>query len=167
MRLTYRAYRILSEDFTHSLQDATDGLQVRLLDRELDQVTRVDVPVSIEVLQRAKTVTVVIDEFPDRVDGPVPSKQNAPQWSLEQSVQGVQHDVRVGIWDSESGKQLVRWRGAAGGRLVSVGKRAELDPEIEGARLRQANSCFLATSLRDVIQRAVVDRTSMQDTKSR
>jgi hypothetical protein len=154
MRLAYRAFRILSEDFTRNLQDATDDLQVRALDRELEQITRVDVPVAIEVLQRAKIVTVVVDEEPPGFVKQVPYKPNEPVLTEEQRVQGAPHDARVGIWDMETGRRLVRWRGTASGRLLSVGKRVELDPEVLGSRVRQSNSCTLAIALRSRIQNA-------------
>lgn len=151
MRLAYRAWRILSDDFTRSLQDASDDLQVRALDRELEQVSKVDVPVAIEVLQRAKTVTIVLDEVPDGVLKPQPIEPGVPILSDEQRVQGVPHEARVGIWDTTTGEVLVRWRGKAQSRLVSVGRRIELAPEIAAAQTRQANSCYLATSLKERI----------------
>lgn len=160
MRLAYRAYRSLSGDFTRSLQDATEELRVRALDRELDQITRVDIPVSIEVLQRAKTVTIVVDEVPAGMERPVPFKPDEPVLSDEQRVQGVAHEARVGIWDSESGKQLVRWRGASAGRVLTVGKRVALDADVEGSRARQSNSCALAASLREAIQSAQARATT-------
>lgn len=148
MRLAYRAWRILSDDFTRTLQDATDELEVRALDRELDQVARVDVPVAIEVLQRARTVTVVLDEVAEELRQPVRTQPGELALTEEQRIQGVAHDARVGIWDSTTGRLLVRWRGRAQSRLVTVGKRVELDPEVDAARTRQANSCLLATSLK-------------------
>jgi hypothetical protein len=157
LRLTYRGFRILSEDFTRNIQDATDELEVRAYDRELDQITKVDVPVAIEVLQRAKVFAVVIDEIPPGFDAHKTLKQGEPLLSEEQRIQGSEHNARIGIWDTESGKQLVRFRGAAFGRLVAVGRRVELDAELEGSRTRQANSCFLATTLRGVIQRLGVE----------
>jgi hypothetical protein len=154
MRLAYRAFRILSEDFTRNLQESTDELQVRALDRELDQITKVDVPVAIEVLRRAKTVTVVVDEVPASMEKPAPFKPGEPILSEEQRVQGIAHSARIGIWDMETGQPLVRYRGEAASRLISIGKRVELDEEVAGSRARQANSCFLATALRGVLQRA-------------
>jgi hypothetical protein len=148
MRLAYRAWRILSDDFTRSLQDASDDLQVRALDRELDQITKVDVPVAIEVLQRAKTVTIVLDEVPEDLRKPLQTRPGEPIFTDEQRVQAARHDARVGIWDAVTGERLVRWRGRAQSHLVAVGRKVELEPEIEAARSRQANSCFLATSLK-------------------
>jgi hypothetical protein len=151
MRLAYRAFRILSEDFTRSVQDAPDDLSVRALDRELDQVTRVDVPVAIDVLHRAKTITIVVDEVPQGLEKPLPFKPGEPTFSDEQRVQGVAHDARVAIWDADANRVIVRWRGSAAGRLLSVGRRVELDVEVESARARQSNSCMLATNLRSAI----------------
>jgi hypothetical protein len=148
MRLAYRAWRILSDDFGRELQDASDDMQVRVLEREIDQVTRVDVPVAIEVLQRARTVTLVLDEVPEQLQKAVPSRPGDPVLTEEQRVQGAPHDARVGIWDAVTGQRLVRWRGRAQSRLVSVGRRVELEAEVAAAQNRQANSCFLATSLK-------------------
>jgi hypothetical protein len=148
MRLAYRAWRILSDDFAHELQDASDDMQVRVLEREIDQVTRVDVPVAIEVLQRAKTVTLVLDEIPEQLQKPVALQPGDPVLTEEQRVQGMAHDARVGIWNAVTGQQLLRWRGRAQSRLVSVGKRMELEADVAAAQTRQANSCFLATSLK-------------------
>lgn len=153
MRLAYRAWRILSDDFTRQLQDSTDDLQVRLLDRELDQVTKVDVPVAIEVLQRAKTVTVVLDESPEGALG-VGTHPGEPPLTEEQRVQGLPHYARVGIWDVGSQRQLVRWRGQAHSRIVTLGRvQPVLEPEVDAARTRQANSCVLATALKGSILR--------------
>lgn len=165
MRLAYRAWRILSDDFTRSLQEASDDLQVRALERELDQVTRVDVPVAIEVLQRAKTVTIVLDEVPENLERPIPAKPGEISLTEEQRVQGTPHFARVGIWDVAAGQLLVRWRGRAESRLVSVGKRVELEPEQDAARTRQANSCFLATSLkgRILVHSSATSRGSVAD----
>jgi hypothetical protein len=148
MRLAYRAWRVLSDEFSRSLQDATDDLQVRALDHELDQITKVDVPVAIEVLQRAKTVTIVLDEVPEGLQRPVVTQPGEPRLTEEQYLQGIPHEARVGIWDAVSGKLIVRWRGRAQSRLVSVGRAQELDAEVENSRKRQANSCYLATSLK-------------------
>ncbi|MGC4065353.1 MAG: hypothetical protein QM784_12035 [Polyangiaceae bacterium] len=151
MRLAYRAFRILSEEFTRGVQDAPDDLSVRALDRELDQVTRVDVPVAIDVLQRAKTITVVIDEVPQQLDKPAPFKPGEPTFSDEQRVQAVAHDARVAIWDADANRLVVRWRGSTASRILSVGKRVDLDLEIESSRARQSNSCMLATNLKSFI----------------
>lgn len=163
MRLAYRAWRILSDDFSRSLQDAEDDLQVRALDRELDQVTKVDVPVAIEVLQRAKIVTIVLDEIPEGLQPGAASKPGEPALTEEQRIQGLPHFARVGIWDVATGRQLVRWRGQASSRLISVGRQVILEPEIEAARTRQANSCVLATSLKGRLLAAAATRDMPRD----
>lgn len=167
MRLAYRAWRILSDDFARQLQDATDDLQVRLLDRELEQITKVDVPVAIEVLQRAKTVTIVLDETPEGVSSTTKAALGEPLLTEEQRVQGVPHHARVGIWDVGSGRQMVRWRGQAQSRIVTVGKvQPMLDPEIDAARSRQANSCVLATSLKGRLLRQSAAKAADTDAPS-
>lgn len=147
MRLAYRALRILTSDWSNHLYGATNDLEVRADERDLDQVTRVDVPVAIELLQQAKFATVVLDE------APLPDVWQAngalPQESKVERVQRLAHWARVGIWDLTSKQLLVRWRGSAEGRLVSAGKPVQLGPDTEAARARQANSCMLAWELRE------------------
>lgn len=151
MRLAYRALRVLTNDWTNQLHEASNDLEVRVMERDLDQVTRVDVPVAIELLQQAKFASVVLDESPD---GKVLAENGTlPNESAEARVQRLPHDARVGIWNLATGRMLVRWRGRAEGRLVSAGKPMRLTPDTAAAQARQANSCMVAWELRERIGR--------------
>jgi len=153
LRLAYRAYRILSPEFSQTLREASDELMVRATDRDLDQVTRVDVPVAIEVLERSRLVTIVLDETPK--EGIPKATVENPE-TLEQRLQRLPHDARIGIWDLVTGQRLVRYRGRAEGRLVALGpQRGRLEPDIVAAQERQGNSCALAMELRQALARRV------------
>ncbi len=147
MRLTYRALRVLTNDWTQQLYNASNDLEVRAHERDLEQVTRVDVPVAIELLQQAKYATVVLDESP--APSVMQSNGTLPGESAEARIQRLPHMARVGIWDLADGRPIVRWRGLAQGRLVSAGKPVQLGPETSASAARQANSCMLAWDLRD------------------
>jgi len=147
VRLAYRALRVLTTDWTNHLYGAANDLEVRADERDLDQATRVDVPVAIELLQQAKFATIVLDEAPDPANWQ--SNGSLPQESKAERVQRLPHMARVGIWDLETKRLLVRWRGPAEGRLVSAGKPVQLAPDTEAASKRQANSCMLAWALRE------------------
>lgn len=151
MRLAYRALRVLTNDWTDQLYQAANDLEVRIRERDLDQVTRVDVPVSIELLQQAKFVTVVLDEAPDQKV--LAANGTLPNESPEARVQRLPHAARVGIWNLANGQNLVRWRGWAEGRLVSAGKPVKLGPDTAAAQARQTNSCMLAWELKERIGR--------------
>jgi hypothetical protein len=153
MRLAYRALRVLTNDWTNQLHEASNDLEVRVMERDLDQVTRVDVPVAIELLQQAKFATVVLDEAPDTKV--LAENGTLPNESAEARVQRLPHGARVGIWNLTTGHMLVRWHGRAEGRLVSAGKPVKLTPDTAAAQARQANSCMVAWELRERIGRQI------------
>lgn len=161
MRLAYRAIRVLTSDWANHLYGAANDLEVRADERDLEQVTRVDVPVAIELLQQAKFATIVLDENPT----PAVWQANGalPQETKVERVQRLPHMARVGIWDLATKRLLVRWRGLAEGRLVSAGRPVQLGPDTEAARARQANSCMLAWELRERLapeERAAESKTT-------
>lgn len=149
MRLAYRALRVLTSEWTNQLHEASNDLEVRVMERDLEQVTRVDVPVAIELLQQAKFVAVVLDEAP--AAEVLADNGTLPNESPEARVQRLPHAARVGLWNLSTGQQIVRWRGRADGRLVQAGKPVNLSPETQAAQARQANSCMLAWDLRERI----------------
>jgi hypothetical protein len=147
MRLAYRALRVLTNEWTQQLYDASNDLQVRAAERDLEQVTRVDVPVAIELLQQAKYATLVLDELPApavmQANGTLPGETPGAR------VQRLPHMARVGIWDLATGTNIVRWRGLAEGRLVAAGRPVQIGPDTLASQARQANSCMLAWDLKE------------------
>lgn len=150
MRLAYRAWRVLSTEFLDELRGAGNDLEVRMRERDLDQVTRVDVPIAIDILQRSRYATIVLDEAPE---GGVPAVEaDEPLETVEQRIQRVGHAARVGVWDLATGKPIVRFRGRAEGRLVMMGdRRVELSAGTKAAQSRQANSCALSMEVRSAL----------------
>jgi hypothetical protein len=63
-------------------------------------------------------------------------------------VQRVGHPARVGIWDLQTGKQLLRLRSNASGSFVPMGEHVVRDPAIVAAQARQVNGCQLALEVR-------------------
>jgi len=147
MRLAYRALRVLTNDWTQHLYSASNDIEVRAEERDLEQVTRVDVPVAIELLQQAKYATIVLDESP--APAVMQANGSLPGEGAEARIQRLPHMARVGIWDLSSGQARVRWRGSAEGRLVAAGKPVQLGPETAASASRQANSCMLAWDLKE------------------
>jgi hypothetical protein len=145
MRLAYRTLRVLSPEWTDELHEATSELAVNAYDRDLDSVTRYDVRIAADILARSKYFTLVLDEDPGTGLPPeIPDAGETP----EERVQRVPHAARVGIWDLQTDKPLLRLRTQAAGEFVPMGERVIRDPVTLAAQQRQVNACQLALDVR-------------------
>lgn len=151
MRLAYRALRVLSSDWTDEVHEADTELGLNAYDRDLDSVSRRDVPVAIELLSRSRYFTLVLDEDP--VGGLPPEAPDAGE-TADERVQRQSHAARIGIWDLKTKSPLLRLRAEAAGDFVPVGDRVVKDPATLAAQQRQTNSCSLALAARDALARA-------------
>ena len=150
MRLAYRSLRVLSNAWTDELHEATSELAVTAYERDLDRVTREDVPVAAKILARAKYFVGVLDEDPQ---GGLPTEVGDGGYeSEEERAQRVPHYARIGIWEIASGKQLVRLRRRARGRAVPVGDHVVKRTETVHAQQRQVLSCSLALDLKQALE---------------
>jgi hypothetical protein len=152
LRLAYRALRVLSTEWTDELHQAGSDLAVAGYDRDLDKVVKTDIPVAIDLLQRAKFFTVVLDEEPK---GGLPKELPDSSETEEERIGRVPHMARVGIWNLATGEQLLRLRTEAAGRFLPVGKTVVSDPVSQAAQARQANSCALALEAKQALTPAV------------
>jgi hypothetical protein len=155
LRLAYRTLRVLSSDWTDEVHEATSELGLVAYERDLDNVAKRDVPVTIEVLRRSKYFTLVLDEDPP---GGLPKAEPDSSETPEERLQGMAHFARVGIWDLGASEPLLRLRGEAAGDFVAVGKRAVLDAQSAAAQRRQVNNCALALSVRAKIEESAAAR---------
>jgi hypothetical protein len=149
LRLAYRALRVLSPDWTDDLHAAGSVLEITAYERDLDKVTKHDVPIAAKLLARAKTFTLVLDEDPP---AGLPAEIPDAGETTGERLQRTSHMARVGVWDLDSGRQLVRLRASAGGEFIPVGKRVIEDPRIKAAQQRQVNSCALALALKQKLK---------------
>jgi hypothetical protein len=160
LRLAYRALRVLSSEWTDELRQASSQLAISAYDRDLDAVSRSDVPVAIELLSRARYFSLVLDEDPESGSAPeLPDAGETP----EERVQRSAHPARVSIWDLKTEQLMVRFRGVAAGRFMTVGQRVAGARSPLPAEQRQANSCALALQVKDEIVRAQSSATRNQD----
>jgi hypothetical protein len=150
MRLAYRSLRVLSTAWTDELHEAPSELAITVYDRDLDKVTREDVPIGAQILARAKYFVLVLDEDPP---GGVPAQKDGGAESEEERLQRVPHAARVGIWNLQTGQLVARMRQQAAGRALPVGERVIQREETIAAQQRQANSCALALSAREQLNR--------------
>lgn len=145
MRLLYRGLLILSDEWIKQVQEAGTDTMLEVYDHSLDSVTQVDIPIAIEVHQRAKYALVVIDEDPNEM----PKPYSEAFESLAERVQRVPHDARVGIWDLKAERPLARIHARAEGELRAAGTRAPSQaPGSAAAQARLANSCGLALNVK-------------------
>src|SRR3954471_14461648 len=92
MRLAYRALRVLSSEGSNELHEADSELAVNGYDRDLDSVAKHDVPVAVEIMNKARFVTLVIDEEPP---GGLPKEPAGSTETPEEHLQRLAHFARI------------------------------------------------------------------------
>jgi hypothetical protein len=136
LRVAYRTMHVLSEEWVRDVQDASNDLRIRVLDASFDDTVRDDVPLAAELVTRAQYYLVVLDE---------PTKEVLDTEALL----GAPHAARIAVWRLADEKLVLRVRREASGQLV--GGMPAVDPDVLGARQRQANSCALALAVREAM----------------
>jgi hypothetical protein len=145
LRLAYRALRVLSTEWTDEVHEAPSELAVTAYGRDLDAVTKNDVPVAIEMLSQAEYFTLVLDEDPP--EG-LPSELPDAGETHEERVQRVPHFARAGVWKLANDEPLLRLRTEAKATVVPVGERVVRRQETVAAQQRQANGCVVALAVK-------------------
>jgi hypothetical protein len=145
LRLLYEGLRVLTPEWTASLQGATDELQVRASELDLQNVGKHEAVAAVELARRSKYFTVVLDEEAPPEAAAAPP---VPGESRDEQLQAVDHAVRVGIWDIERAAPLAVLRLEAAGRFVRLGTGGAVDPRALRSQQRQANNCAVATDVR-------------------
>ena len=145
MRLAYRSLRVLTTEWSDELHQADSELLVAAYDRDLDSVAKHDVPVAVEIMNKARFVTLVIDEEPA---GGLAKPAAGSTETAEEQLQRMPHFARIGIWDLATRTQLLRLRAEAAADFVAMSGHGPTSAETEAAQSRQANSCALALAVR-------------------
>lgn len=148
LRMAYRAVRVLTPQWTDDLHRAENDLVVRTFEMDLQKATEHDVPLAIELLSKSDVFTLVLDENPSGDKSAEPARDGE---SPAERLQRLEHPVRVGIWDLQSGEQIVRLRTLASGQLISVGDATRVDFDTQAARQRQANNCAVALAVKSAL----------------
>jgi|GEM_PF-257074 len=159
LRLGYSALRVLTSDWTDELHQASNELKLRAFERELERVSKHDVPLAVQMMDKAEIFTAVLDETPP--EG-LPEKLDGYE-SVEERVQRVPHWARVGVWEIATGREVLRIRARADGQFIPVGEqhvmrvpgaaRTEDQRRNYAAQQRQANGCALALAVKAAVQR--------------
>ena len=91
-----------------------------------------------------------IDPVDEEPEEGLPDALKGAFESEAERLQRVTHPATVGIWDLRSGELLARQTALAAGQLRDAGTRHRVaTSESKAALSRQANSCALATSVRE------------------
>lgn len=151
LRMMYRALRVLSPEWSDELHQAGDDYQVRVFSRDLDKAFRDDVPIAIEMVTRAKYFTALLDEEPKTPVLDSASSEGGGLDRKELRVQLVPHAVRIGIWELQSGKQVLRMRTNVGAELMPIGRSHLAEQRVQDAQQRQANNCGIALDVKERI----------------
>jgi hypothetical protein len=137
LRAAYRTMHVLSEDWVRDVQDASNDLRLRVLDASFDDTVRDDVPMAADLVTRAQYYLLVLDE---------PAADGAKD---TEALLAAPHAARIAVWRFSDDKLVLRIRREGSG--VLVGGMDAVDPEVLGARQRQANSCSLALAAREAM----------------
>lgn len=149
LRIAYRAFQILNDDWVRQVQEGNE-MTVRALNGTFDDLVRDDMPMATDLVREGQYVLVVIDEkAADEPPPPLPGSAASTPSSLAEARQALQHFARIGVWRTSDGKPMVRLRRETEATLLGGG--AALEPEVAAARQRQANSCSLALAVRQAI----------------
>jgi hypothetical protein len=142
LRVAYRSLRVLSDDFIRDVQEASGELELRKFVLFYEDAVQDDIPIAIDLLERAQYFTLVLDE-------PV-ANLAVPQGSTKsEALRSVAHSSRVGIWRLSDGKLVLRVRRAPDVDIKQSG--APVDERVMLAQKRQALSCALAGAVRDAM----------------
>lgn len=150
MRLLYEGLRALTPEWEQALEAATDEMQVRVMELDLQSVTKHEAVAAVELVRRSKYFTLVLDE--EAAPGSQSVTPPVAGESPDEQLQAVQHGVRVGIWDIERAAPLAVLRVEAGARFVRLGSGPEADVKTMRAQQRQANNCAVATQVREAVR---------------
>lgn len=144
LRAAYRGTRLLTDEWTLELREASDDMRMRLLGRQFEATVNDDIPLAIDLMTRAQFFLLVLDEDPE---GGMPSDAGAV---TAESVQSVPHPVRVALFTLKrpQNRELLRIRRTVDARLIPAGPGGSADDEVSAAQQRQANGCALALEVR-------------------
>jgi hypothetical protein len=147
LRDAYWTLRVLSDDWTHEVQEVSSDLGIRMYVSGFNDALVDDLPSAAELLQRAQYFLVVLDE----PVADMPKLAADAGVTPREAIQGVAHQARVGVFRLSDDKLILRLRREAKAGAQLLGATPAVDGEVLEALQRQANSCALALEVRQAM----------------
>jgi hypothetical protein len=148
LRIAYRAFAVLSDDWVRQVQEGGE-MTVRALDGTFDDLVKDDMPLATQLIRDGQYFLVVIDEKAPDEPAPAPAGSTTASSNPAEIRQALQHFARIGVWRLSDAKPIIRVRRETAGTLL--GNLGNVDPAVADARQRQANSCSLALAVRQAM----------------
>jgi hypothetical protein len=142
----YVATQIFSADWEAAVRAVDEPMRLRVFEEQYEHAMRDDIPLSVDIVTRAKFFLLVLDET-----GIEPVARSDAGTVSEEDLQLTVHPARIHLFDVKTGKEILRLRRSGEGHAVQVGERAITDPETVEAMRRQANNCALARLVEDAL----------------
>ncbi|MEO7113319.1 MAG: hypothetical protein ABI183_22965, partial [Polyangiaceae bacterium] len=135
----YQSTRVLSDDWSSEVRESTDDLRLRVFQQQYDKAVTDEIPMSIEIIKRARFFLLVLDEDEHE------AKAKADGGAItEEILQTVEHESRVRIVNTQTWADIARLKRTGVGEIISVGENhAPEDPETHDAMSRQVKNCSL------------------------
>ena len=141
LRVAYRGARVLYDNWAKEVREANSDMRLRLLERDFDVAVNDDIPVTIDLMTFAQYYLLVLDE-----ESPEPL--NVPDaGTYSESLQAVEHPVRIFAWDLASNELLLRVRTSVSAVVTGVGEYASTALAVR----RQSNNCAIAVHVRHLL----------------
>lgn len=144
VRLAYRAFNVLSPEWEKEARETTNSLTLRGLDMAFDDAVRIDFPLAIDMLGKARFFLVVVDERP-APSAPPKGEEGASDKPTPEDIElasGATYPSRVALYRLSDQKLLFRITREP--KAVLKGTGPITDTKIQASLNRQAQSCALA-----------------------
>lgn len=141
LRLAYRSFSVLGPDFEKEARETTNSLTLRALDLAFEDATRLEFPMAVDLLAKARFFLGVIDDRPP----PVGRKKEGDKGPSSEDVEdaaGATFPARVVLYRLSDNKLMLRLTAEPKAELH--GGQVVADTEVAAALHRQAQSCALA-----------------------
>lgn len=149
LRLAYKAFNVLSPEFEADIRAAQNNLDLRALDLAFEDAKRLDFPIAIDLLAKAKFFLLVVDERPAPPPPPKTEGDAGPAPEDVEAAAGQTYPSRVALYRLSDGKMLFRLTRDPKVELQDMsGRRPTGDTGVAAAIQRQAQACALADEVK-------------------
>lgn len=141
LRLAYRSFSVLEPEFEKEARETSNSLTLRALDLAFEDASRLEFPLAVDLLAKARFFLGVIDDRPP----PVSRKKEGdkgPSAEDQEDAAGATFPARVVLYRLSDNKLMLRLTAEPKAELH--GGQAVPDVEVAAALHRQAQSCALA-----------------------